>query len=317
MTIKGKLCADAFVHAGSDFLLVDTEPELRETLAARLERYIIADDVQIEDVTDDVALLHLIDFAADAGCTPNSPNCARRWPRSARAFGPSNRNAYGRPGTDVFFEPSHDAQKSTVACTRVSRNSTPTPPKLGGSSPGCRAGGRNWTKTRCPPKPASKNAPSATRKGCYIGQEIVSRVKSVGHVNRQLRGLRALDSSPLYEGMILRPARSERRTGLLTANRRSGGSPARPRRPDTAARISSRSGTSGAVGKHPAPCWMPCRSPGLPTREPTASAEDDAEVTTPALPRGSLCPAICMKTTILSSTLTGSPPSVALLAGHR
>ena len=46
-------------------------------------------------------------------------------------------------------------------------------------------------------------------KGCYIGQEIVSRVKSVGHVNRQLRGLRALDSSPLFEGMTLRPASAD------------------------------------------------------------------------------------------------------------
>ncbi len=49
-------------------------------------------------------------------------------------------------------------------------------------------------------------------KGCYIGQEIVSRVKSVGHVNRQLRGLRALDSSPFYAGMVL-SARRTRRPG--------------------------------------------------------------------------------------------------------
>ena len=26
-------------------------------------------------------------------------------------------------------------------------------------------------------------------KGCYLGQEVISRIKSVGHVNRQLRGL--------------------------------------------------------------------------------------------------------------------------------
>ena len=40
-------------------------------------------------------------------------------------------------------------------------------------------------------------------KGCYIGQEVVSRVRSVGHVNRQLCGLRAQDASPLYAGMRL------------------------------------------------------------------------------------------------------------------
>jgi folate-binding Fe-S cluster repair protein YgfZ len=27
-------------------------------------------------------------------------------------------------------------------------------------------------------------------KGCYLGQEVISRIKSVGHVNRHLRGFR-------------------------------------------------------------------------------------------------------------------------------
>ena len=57
-------------------------------------------------------------------------------------------------------------------------------------------------------------------KGCYIGQEVVSRVKSVGHVNRQLRGLRALDASPLYAGMILSPvdaAPGGREAGRITS----------------------------------------------------------------------------------------------------
>ena len=40
-------------------------------------------------------------------------------------------------------------------------------------------------------------------KGCYIGQEVVSRVRSVGHVNRNLCGLKATDASPLYAGMNL------------------------------------------------------------------------------------------------------------------
>ncbi len=30
-------------------------------------------------------------------------------------------------------------------------------------------------------------------KGCYIGQEVINRVHSVGHVNRELRGLRLAD----------------------------------------------------------------------------------------------------------------------------
>src|SRR5438128_9673699 len=47
MTPKGKMCGDIFISAGPDFLRIDAEPALRESLAARLERYIIADDVTI------------------------------------------------------------------------------------------------------------------------------------------------------------------------------------------------------------------------------------------------------------------------------
>ena len=34
-------------------------PDMRETLAPRLERYVIADDVTIEDVTEKFALFHV------------------------------------------------------------------------------------------------------------------------------------------------------------------------------------------------------------------------------------------------------------------
>src|SRR5437870_3117970 len=58
LTAKGKLCGDVFISAAPDFLRIDAEPSLRETLSARLERYIIADDVTLEDVTDELRLFH-------------------------------------------------------------------------------------------------------------------------------------------------------------------------------------------------------------------------------------------------------------------
>ena len=40
--------------------MVDAAADLRETLKVRLERYVIADDVQIEDVTDQFSLFHAL-----------------------------------------------------------------------------------------------------------------------------------------------------------------------------------------------------------------------------------------------------------------
>src|SRR2546421_9414814 len=60
LNAKGKTNAHIFVSALGESFLVDAELELRETLRNRLERYVIADDVQIEDVTDQFSLFHIL-----------------------------------------------------------------------------------------------------------------------------------------------------------------------------------------------------------------------------------------------------------------
>src|SRR5260370_6521764 len=60
LNAKGKMNAHIFVSALGGCFLVDAEPELRETLRIRLERYVIADDVQIEDVNDRFSLFHIL-----------------------------------------------------------------------------------------------------------------------------------------------------------------------------------------------------------------------------------------------------------------
>src|SRR4029077_4792185 len=67
LNAKGKLSAHVFISSGTDgAFLLDADPELREELPARLERYIIADDVQVEDVTDQFSIFHLVDKSEPA-----------------------------------------------------------------------------------------------------------------------------------------------------------------------------------------------------------------------------------------------------------
>src|SRR5205809_7604606 len=61
---KGKINAHIFVSAGPDCFFVDADPESREMLPARLEHYVIADDVQIEDVTDQFSIFHVLSLVA-------------------------------------------------------------------------------------------------------------------------------------------------------------------------------------------------------------------------------------------------------------
>ena len=215
MTIKGKLCADAFIHAGSDFLLLDTEGELRETLTARLDRYIIADDVQIEDVSDALGLLHLIDFAADTGA-PKLPELRAALTVLGAGLWTVTLERFGRLGTDIFYEPAHDAAIRRclhAGFTELNADAA----EAWRIAVGVPRWGAELDENTMPAEAGIEERAVSYTKGCYIGQEIVSRVKSVGHVNRHLRGLRALDSSPLYEGMILLPIPTEGAADAATA----------------------------------------------------------------------------------------------------
>src|SRR5205807_6765717 len=60
LNAKGKLNGQVWISTSDDALFLDAEAELREAIHARLERYVIADDVHIEDVTEQFYLFHVI-----------------------------------------------------------------------------------------------------------------------------------------------------------------------------------------------------------------------------------------------------------------
>ena len=208
MTIKGKLCADAFVHVEGETLLVDADSELRESLAARLEKYIIADDVQVEDVTDELGLFHLLDFHDEPGkaAVPTLPNALAE-------IGPGVRGVratrLGRPGLDVFFDAdlgnTMRAQMHHARYTLLNEDAAESMRILLGVP----RWGAELDEAVLPAEAGIEDRAVSFSKGCYIGQEVVSRVRSVGHVNRQLRGFRATDASPIYVGMRLHATDAE------------------------------------------------------------------------------------------------------------
>src|ERR1700730_9481230 len=86
---KGKMEAHLFAHAKGDSFILDADAALQSTLPARLERYIIADDVQIEDLTARLSIFHVI-----GGSQPNFSIPAQV----------ASADRYGRPGHDIWCE---------------------------------------------------------------------------------------------------------------------------------------------------------------------------------------------------------------------
>ena len=64
ITSKGRLEADLHIAATSDSLLIETDFTLRQSLYTRLEKFIVADDVTIEDISLSYNLAHFLSLSS-------------------------------------------------------------------------------------------------------------------------------------------------------------------------------------------------------------------------------------------------------------
>jgi folate-binding protein YgfZ len=204
-TAKGKLCADVFISIGPSGVLVDADEAVAGTLPARLERYIIADDVTVEDATEKVAIIHFANVRPEAV------------PEEIRAaLVPVSR--FGIAGFDWFPPFRADLAPMWEKITAVL-------PVLSGElldliriEHGVPRWGRELDETTLPPEAGLDRTHVDFHKGCYIGQEVISRLKSVGHVNRVLTGFVSADGAPLAAGArIFSAADPARDLGRLTS----------------------------------------------------------------------------------------------------
>jgi tRNA-modifying protein YgfZ len=205
LNAKGKIDAHIFVSVSGECFLVDAEPELRETLRTRLERYVIADDVQIEDITDQSSLFHVLSQES-----PALENCRII---SARRF--------AEPGWDVWIE----ATQHDTVLQRLSSRFTPCDSdaaEIMRIEQGIPRWGRELTEEIIPIEANLEQRTIDYQKGCYIGQEVISRMKMSGQTNKRLCGLISLDDIRLQPGMKLAsPSIAGKEVGWITSAARS------------------------------------------------------------------------------------------------
>jgi tRNA-modifying protein YgfZ len=173
LTAKGKLCADLFVGATDASHYLDADAVLRESLAARLEKYVIADDVTLEDVTEEFGLFHLTDVKS-----PLLLPGIDLWQ--------SESTRLAMPGVDLWFP----AQQSALIQERL--NQLPIDAEAVENlriEQGIPRWGSELSENVLPQEAGLDTRAISYTKGCYLGQEVISRIKSLGHVNRHLRGL--------------------------------------------------------------------------------------------------------------------------------
>jgi folate-binding protein YgfZ len=206
LNAKGKMEAYVTVSKEEQAFLVDAVPELTGSLQSRLDRYIIADAVETEDVTDRWSILHLV----GTSLPQISIECR---------FGAATR--FGVPGIDVWCGRSeHDRVFAEIAGSTSFADQGEA--EIFRIEQGVPRWGRELTSDILPPEAGLDQTAIDYDKGCYVGQEVISRMRMSGQRSKKLTGMISLDDYTLEPGMQLLPTGGDGKSvGWITSATRS------------------------------------------------------------------------------------------------
>lgn len=195
LNAKGKIDAHLFISAAQDAYLLDADADLREAIPARLDRYIIADDVQVEDVSGESNLFHLLDSEP-----PDLPN----------EFRVIRAQRFSIAGWDVWVKraDTHRARESFSQRWAMCDAGWMETLRIQSGIP---RWDRELTNEIIPIEANLEERCIDYSKGCYIGQEVISRMKMSGQTNKRLCGLISLDGLALSPLMRLTAATEDPR----------------------------------------------------------------------------------------------------------
>jgi folate-binding protein YgfZ len=206
ITAKGKMQSDLNIYCLRDELLLDFEPGLSERVSQRLEKYIIADDAQVVNVAAEYGLVSVQGPLAErllgaSGLFNEVPSRQFAWTkRDSPEFGEMylvNQPRFLPSGFDIYI-PTQGMAWTAELLARAAK-------EMGGCLCGWDASeiarveagiprfGADMSEDTIPMEAGLEGRAVSYEKGCYIGQEVLSRIRSHGHVNRHLRGLRLED----------------------------------------------------------------------------------------------------------------------------
>lgn len=135
-----------------------------ENLEARLTRYLIADDVETEDLTGKYGLSHF------TGPMPEPPPGVLA--RESNRLGVAGVDWWVPCCLAMKFPVGSFLQGDALETYRITR--------------GIPAWGQELVVGMLPPEARLEDSDISYNKGCYIGQEVISRIKSAGKVNKLL-----------------------------------------------------------------------------------------------------------------------------------
>jgi folate-binding protein YgfZ len=203
VTAKGRMQSDLNIYCLADELLLDFEPGLTREVSQRLEKYVVADDVQVIDIAAQYGLLSAQGPQAAAvvrglalfdQLPPKPFDLVKTADTALGELYLMNQPRLGTAGFD-FYVP-------VTALAAVADKAGQAARSIGGCTCGWRAleiarieagiprFGLDMDESNLPQECGIGERALSYTKGCYIGQEVLNRIHTMGHVNRELCGLK-------------------------------------------------------------------------------------------------------------------------------
>lgn len=217
--VQGKVLGHIFVFAAPDSLWIETVPHVGEQLFGHLDRYLITEDVELTDRTDEFDEFYVTgptaaNLLSEAGfeVTDMEPITHQIFPFGESIAVIHRVDWFGAPGYLISVE------KNTSNTLRE---------KLPLSEPELFEAlrilarfphyGIDITEENLAQEIGRTESAISFTKGCYLGQEPIARIDSMGHVNRELKLLNCEAGPVPAAGAVILSADSEKEAGRVTS----------------------------------------------------------------------------------------------------
>ena len=191
LSAQGRILADANIYNLGDILFLDTEPETAEKLRNHLDKYIIADDAAVENESAKWTTIALEgpqtpEYAARLGIpVPQKKYGIQNWRSGFVARAAST----GPDGLRIFLPREDESAFREQLTTFETPHATPSEARIVRLENAIPRYGEDITERYLAQETGIQDALHFA-KGCYLGQEIVERVRSRAQIHRVLRPIR-------------------------------------------------------------------------------------------------------------------------------
>lgn len=210
-TVQGRLIGAVRIARGKDSFLIDTDAESHEAVLKTISRFTLAGDFHVRDVTSETLLLSIQGkravevvenvFATSVSDLPRNGLVELEWQNTPVTIIRATHTA--EDGFDVVIDSVHS---TAVREALVKAGAQPVGEDTFETlrvEAGIARFGRDMDETNVVTETNLDDAVSYT-KGCYVGQEIIVRIKHRGHVAKKLTGLRLETDGKIEPGTLIK-----------------------------------------------------------------------------------------------------------------